>query len=475
MANAKDLSRVWAASPLMPTRDPGVAKWNLGFIAEIPTYQTLNYIHNRMDTNILALAERGVFEWGGDIDYLKGASAWDANGKVYVAKVANPDKTKTPSTNLIQWEESVIQVPKAQFTVVENLVINHINNMANPHNLTAAQLNTYTKAEYDAFMLSTNQDIAAHLIDYTNSHKVTATQAGAVPITGGTYTGQVLFSTGIIGLGTNTTNAVQSTGGRVFLKKGTLELGINASGKAYFKNATETLLLDETLFLDLKRVNEVLYAVPQPDVEYNFLSDINCLKGMGYSEFTSTGGKSYLTKEGAVKLANVDEPRHTVTGIAFIDNTETLRIERTFDGKGFPEYTEHVEIYLDSVSNNSTTELMTDESFGNSAVYIDNAHQVRYRTYDNTLAANVFANIELNPTVGRHSFTKVVLANGTVKLYWDGVLKNTIVLGSYASRAVWQWTRFMYVLGADVNTSHNRLQRWRCWAIPLSDAQISTL
>lgn len=475
MASVKDLGRIWAASPLMPVRDVGEAKWKLGFVAEIPTFQVLNYIHNRMDTNILALAERGIFEWGGDISYQKGAMSWDANGKVYIAKVANPDKTKTPSANSNQWEESVIQVPKSQFTTVANLVDSHINNMANPHKLTAAQLNTYTRAEIDALVKVTSDILAAHLVDYSNSHRVTAAQAGAVPVSGGTYTGNVLFGTGIVGLGTDSTNAVQAVSSRVFLKKGSLELGINANGKPYFKNATETLLLDEALFIQLKKQQEVLYAVPQPDVEYNFLSDINCLRGMGYSEFVSSGGKAYQNKEGVTVVAGVDEPRHTKEGIAFIDNTETLRINRTFDGKGFSDYTECLEIYLDTVSNNSTTELMTDVSFGNSAVYLNNAHQIRYRAFDAGTNANIFANVELNPTIGKHTFTKVVTSDGKIKLYWDGVLVNTIQLTAFASRDVWQWTRFMSVLGSDVNTGHYKLQRWRCWATPLTDAQVSTL
>jgi hypothetical protein len=425
-----------------------------------------------MDTNILALAERGVFEWGGDISYFKGASAWDANGKVYIAKVANPDKTKTPSTNAAQWEESVIQVPKAQFTTVENLVSSHIANMANPHNLTAAQLNTYTKQEYDAFISTTNQNLATHMVDYTNSHRVTASQAGAVPITGGTYTGQVLFSTAIIGLGANTTNAVQSTSGKVFLKKGTLELGINAAGKAYFKNATETLLLDEALFLTLKRTNEVLYAVPQPDVEYNFLSDVNCLRGMGYSEFVSAGGKSYLNKEGVTRVALVDEPRHTVSGIAFIDNTETLRINRTYDGKGFTEYTEQVEVYFDSAIISASIGIAKEYSFGGQLLYGYSDNSVRFEIMDGVTKKSVVVSPAI--TSGRHTITKVFKASGEVRLYWDGIYATSITYSALPSRSGWEWTRFMETL-AGANTSHYKLQRFRCWALPLSDAQISTL
>ena len=85
MTTAKSLGRVWAKTPKDPIRDPGESKYALGWVAEIPTYQVLNFLHNRIDTNILALAERGVFEWGADINYKKNALCWDeTDGRIYV-------------------------------------------------------------------------------------------------------------------------------------------------------------------------------------------------------------------------------------------------------------------------------------------------------------------------------------------------------------------------------------------------------
>ena len=114
MTTAKTLGRVWAMTPAKPIRDPGESKYALGWVAEIPTYEVLNYLHNRIDANILALAEMGVFEWGADITYKKGALAWDeTDGKIYIALVASPSKTLTPSNNPTQWTQSSIQISKA--------------------------------------------------------------------------------------------------------------------------------------------------------------------------------------------------------------------------------------------------------------------------------------------------------------------------------------------------------------------------
>lgn len=470
MANTKALGRIWAVSPLVPSRDPGVDKWKLGFVAEIPTFQVLNYLHNRMDNNIVALAERGIFEWGSDITYAKGAMAWDSNGKIYIAKVASPAKDKTPPNNPTQWEESVIQTPKSRFTTLDSLVNSHINNKANPHRLTAAQLNSYTKQEYDATIATITANLASHESNYSNSHNVTAAQVGAVPITGGTYSGAVTFSTGSIGLGTDTTNAVMSQSGKVFLKKGNMELGVNADGKPYFKNNTETLLLDETLFIALKKQQERFYAVSQPDVEYNFLSDINTLRGMGHAEFSSPGGKTYTNKAGATVVAAVDEPRHTKAGLAFIDSTERLDITKTYDGKSFTDTTEHIEIALDSYVNSYWFSIFQDTYPYADYFFITGTGQVRYRLFVGTTDTDIIGP-QLSGT-GKHSLTRVIGADKTLRLYVDGVLFHTGVWHN-KDKASWLTTQCI-VFGATL-TKHVYLRRYRCWASKLTDNQVATL
>ena len=338
MTTAKTLGRVWAMTPAKPIRDPGESKYALGWVAEIPTYEVLNYLHNRIDANILALAERGVFEWGADITYKKGALAWDeTDGKIYIALVASPSKTLTPSNNPTQWTQSSIQISKADYDNLVAQVNNHITDYSNPHKLTAAQLNAYTKAQIDTLIANLQTELDAHEAA-SNPHGTDADDVGAVPITGGRYIGTVYHDANVIGIGADLTNAVKVDTGKILFKKGALELGIDAAGDPYFYDGTKQYLLNEELFVTLKETYEKEYAVPAPDFLCLFQNDINVYAGTGPTTFTSSGGLTYVNKEGITKTAAIDEPRITVDGLAMRDNTESLYVTRTNDGYGFIYY-----------------------------------------------------------------------------------------------------------------------------------------
>ena len=70
-------------------------KYEKGFVAEVPTYENLNYLTTKkLDLSLKALAERGVFEWGEDVDYQTGALVW-SNNIVYIALTV-PSKRLRP-------------------------------------------------------------------------------------------------------------------------------------------------------------------------------------------------------------------------------------------------------------------------------------------------------------------------------------------------------------------------------------------
>jgi len=152
--DTKVLGRVWASTPETPNIDPGVSKYQLGWVAEIPVYQMLNFMDNRHDTNTLSLAERGVFQWGSDINYKQNAIAWDeTDGYIYVSKVASPSTSTRPGLNTSQWEKSAIQITRKQYDDEVAAWNAHIANVANPHQLTCAILNTYTRPEIDVSII----------------------------------------------------------------------------------------------------------------------------------------------------------------------------------------------------------------------------------------------------------------------------------------------------------------------------------
>ena len=469
MTTAKTLGRVWAMTPAKPIRDPGESKYALGWVAEIPTYEVLNYLHNRIDANILALAERGVFEWGGDITYKKGALAWDeTDGKIYIALIASPSKILAPSSNPTQWTQSSIQISKADY---DNLVIqvnNHLTDYSNPHKLTAAQLNAYTKAQIDTLIANLQTELDAHEAA-SNPHGTDADDVGAVPITGGRYTGTVYHDANIIGIGTDLTNAVKVDSGKIFFKKGTLELGIDAAGEPYFYDGTKQYLVNEELFLTLKEANEKDYAVPAPDFLCLFQNDINVYAGKGPTSFTSTGGKSYINKEGISVVAAVDEPRITVDGMAFIDNTESLYATRTYDGVGFTNYTESIEFFIEG-PNAGVTNIYVNNGFIQSKLKITGTTLVAY--YTNASAVQSSKTLTSTLTTGRHIFT-LTLSGTTLTFYLDGVqISSTII--TLPARTAWTSTQFALV-ESGTNTYSLKLQRFRCWATALSAKQVSTL
>lgn len=88
------INRVWAQGVDSEIKDPGDEKITEGWETEIPTYLALNFLQNKVDKTLLSLDERGVFEWGSDVNYQKNALAWNSiDGKIYLSLVASPDNS----------------------------------------------------------------------------------------------------------------------------------------------------------------------------------------------------------------------------------------------------------------------------------------------------------------------------------------------------------------------------------------------
>lgn len=281
MAPRPKLNRVWTSANSVLRRDPGDAKYIQGWVSEIPTFQVLNYLQYKVDTTLLAQAERGIFEWGSDITYVLGSIVWCENDKkIYVSTVGSPDKTKAPNTNLAHWSPSSIQVPRASYDAILASINSHIANKSNPHNLSAAQLGSYTKAETDALVAQYQALVLAHSSNKNNPHGVTALQVGAVPATGGTYTGDVTFNGGIF-FDAGKVNQISKTGG-LYLRAGTAVMGIDATGAAVVgTTSSKSKIVSEATFPALKAAQEPGYAVPEPTIQMDMIGNINMRRGLG--------------------------------------------------------------------------------------------------------------------------------------------------------------------------------------------------
>lgn len=286
MAQRPKLNRVWASDNPNLRRDPGDAKYITGWVSEIPTYQVLNFLQFKVDTTFLAIAERGIAEWGGDISYAKGALSWDeVDGKIYISSVVNPDKTKSPSKNPSQWTASSIQITRTQYDDLNRYIDTHIANKSNPHGVTAAQLNAYTKAEIDAIVSQYRAEVLAHKNDTNNPHKTKAVDIGAVPVTGGTYSGSVTFphiffksSSSQIGIDNNNALSIAHGGGRIKLAThGAVSAGNIDSSAA---NALSPVVTEKT-FPDLRLTGQPNYAQPTPMFVWDLMHNLNLRVGFG--------------------------------------------------------------------------------------------------------------------------------------------------------------------------------------------------
>lgn len=335
MALRPKLNRVWTSANSVLRRDPGDAKYIQGWVSEIPTFQVLNYLQYKVDTTLLAQAERGIFEWGSDITYGLGSVVWCENDKkIYVSTVGSPDKTKAPNTNLAHWSPSSIQVPRASYDAILASINSHIANKSNPHNLSAAQLGSYTKAETDALVAQYQALVLAHSSNKNNPHGVTALQVGAVPATGGTYTGDVTFNGGMF-FDAGKVNQISKSGG-LYLQAGSALLGIDGNGAAVIGTAaSRSKIVSEATFPALKAAQEPSYAVPEPTIQMDLIGSINIRRGVGTASSSRSEPVYSADKGNALDITPVLSKSMVVrsTKSYALDNAkQTIAVDMFFAG-----------------------------------------------------------------------------------------------------------------------------------------------
>lgn len=286
MARPK-LNRIWANQNAALRRDPGDQKYITGWVSEIPTFQVLNFLQWKNDTTMLALAERGIMEWGGDVAYYSGAIAWDPNdNKLYVSLVNNPRADTPPNENPTQWQLSSAGITRVDYDTAKANWTAHIADVTgNPHKLTPGRLGAYTKAEVDGILSQYRQLVSDHVNNKNNPHGTKAVDVGAVPVTGGTYTGQVTFQTGIVNLDTTGTAKILRDATGVWLANGTGRLGLS-SGSSIVPMAGTTAglyaIVTSKDFATYKQQFEGRYAIPEPNFRMMGVRDLNIQRGPGY-------------------------------------------------------------------------------------------------------------------------------------------------------------------------------------------------
>lgn len=457
MALRPKLNRVWTSNNSVARRDPGDAKYLQGWVAEIPTYQVLNYLQYKVDTTMLAQAERGIFEWGGDVSYGVGSLAWDETNKtIYVCTVTNPSKTLAPSANPSQWSPSAIQVSRANYDSVVSAINTHIANLANPHQVTAAQVGTYNRAEMDALVSNYRAMVLAHASDYNNPHNLTAVQVGAVPVTGGEYTGQVTMPTAYFNE-SKTAQLLQDDG--LWLKNGNYLLGIN--GTTGFAEtgtaASKSNLVTELNFPDVKAAQEPEYACPEPSFQMNLINSINISRGPGTIQNASNRSPSFDQNLGG---AFVYDATGTALSEVYIGSNPII---------GGASYTIAFDYFYDSISTDAVWQFTIGISASRVLVRVNGTLSI-----ETTLATGATVQYVTLPGLVVGAWNRIVAtSDGTnYKLYLNGVLLGEQVGEPMADASVHRV--------ALINISGDRarktaLRAFRIWPYPLTAKQISTL
>lgn len=473
--SALKLGRIWASAPLSPNVDPGAAKYNLGWVAEIPVFQMLNYINNRYDTNIVSLAQRGVFEWGNDIAYLNSSLVWDeADGFIYVAKVANPSTATRPGLNAAQWDKSAVQISRKQYDDAVLAWNNHVANTSNPHALTTEILGTYTKAVIDSKVSTNNSNINTHIANKSNPHAVTAIQAGAVPVTGGDYTGLVrhLFASTGIGASALACSLLADATGAFLAKGANAKLGIDNLFKPVFINdaAVKSQLLLDSNYISAREAVEASYVVPTPDCQVDFRNGISMLYGAGDVTFTGpAGSRGYTDKSGVAQTAALNAPRLTAQGLYVTGSvdSETLRIPSANNLLNSTNFT----ICLDVLTTATSSIMFYCKTGGTS-----NTAQIEVAG-GNLRFVSTVGGAQLALTLGPVDHTKskkvTVVSDATANktfVYVDGILKATVnSKQDYVSSADLTFCAGNGNLGAHYYNS------FRTWLSALTPQQVSNL
>lgn len=466
------LGRVWASRGELT--DPGTSKYNQGWLAEVPTYEVLNFLQNRTDLTLLALAERGIMEWGSDVVYGLNSLVWDANGKIYQAIVAAPSTGTAPSANPTHWAESGIQIKKQQFTDLENYFNSHKTNVSNPHAVTAHQAGSYTKAEIDSKVATVDGDMDAHIADLDNPHQTTAAEIGAVPTTGGTYTGVVNFNVPETGINTGAgDHVVHSDAVYVGFRATDMAMGIHLPTRraAFYDTQVGVIenLMNEDEYLVIRETDEPDYAIPTPDCEVNTLSDIHLKQGFGGSLFTRPSSLSYTNKSGIAVTAANDVPRFMSAGMAISpSSSEVFKVDAPLNFAGFAQGT----VFVEFTSDGTQIWVQSDTSTREDRIEV-NAGKVNLVLYDIDGVAHTFVMGNLtNNAVMKAAYT---FDSQTVKTYLNGVAGETGDMAFAPSSGTYTHILFGERTPGTSHTCVVNLRSFKSWCRILTPQQICTL
>ncbi|ARW57342.1 hypothetical protein [Pseudomonas phage PH826] len=106
MANINKISMnlIWGVSGDITA--PGPEKMNKGWEVEVVPRQWLNYLQNRLDTNVAYLLQKGLPEWDSETEYQANTSYVQRNGVVYKASRTNTNSEPGTTAGNTNWNRA---------------------------------------------------------------------------------------------------------------------------------------------------------------------------------------------------------------------------------------------------------------------------------------------------------------------------------------------------------------------------------
>src|SRR5437870_900498 len=146
-----NLSAIWATGGTKI--DPGSAKYNIGWVVQLPPYEYQNWVDNRQDQAIAHISQHGIPEWDAVTEY-QGLLSYTqgSDGIIYKCIATNTNKDPSNILNAAYWSRAFETYGSVQ--VVSDALAVHINNyqtLANIGNVAGARTNlsVYSKSESD--------------------------------------------------------------------------------------------------------------------------------------------------------------------------------------------------------------------------------------------------------------------------------------------------------------------------------------
>lgn len=145
------INKIWASGGTKV--DPGAAKSQLGWVVELPPYQTQNWIDNRQDTILAHFNQHGIPEWDSETEYQGNLSyTQGSDGLIYKCIRTHTNMNPTVPVNSTYWIRAFEDFGEA--AKVNTRLSTHITNYSVLEGLTNKELartnlSVYSRAETD--------------------------------------------------------------------------------------------------------------------------------------------------------------------------------------------------------------------------------------------------------------------------------------------------------------------------------------